>query len=170
MMKRYLYILAVLVLCGFRNTAIAQSVTSEVITFSIEDVSELFMPPELYVDIDFDDDNKNKILEAQESGIIRLTLNNKGGKSDGVSVSVNPVRPYKGLSFNTRLTKTSVESDGATTLEFPISAGIDIPTDSLEFAIKISEPLGYDIDAILMLSTYEYQKATEEKEFTGDPA
>ena len=159
MMKRYLYILAVLVLCGLSNTAIAQSVTSEVITFSIEDVSELFMPPELYVDIDFDDDNNNKILEAQESGIIRLTLNNKGGKSDDVSVSVNPVRPYKGLSFNTRLTKTSVESDGATTLEFPISAGIDIPTDSLEFAIKVSEPLGYDIDATLMLSTYEYQKA-----------
>ena len=159
MMKRYLYILAVLTLSGFYHTAIAQSVTSQVVTFTLEDVSELFMPPELYVDIDFSDDNNNKILEAQESGVIKLTLNNRGGKSDNVSVSVNPVRSYKGLSFNTRSTKTSVESDGSTTLEFPISAGIDIPTDSLEFAIKVSEPLGYDIDAILMLSTYEYQKA-----------
>lgn len=137
----------------------AQSVTSEIVTFSLEDVSELFMPPELYVDIDFTDANNNKILEAQEKGTIKLTLMNKGGKSDGVTVSVNPVNQYKGLTFDKRLTKTSIDADGTSVLEFPISAGIDIPTDSLEFAIKVSEPLGYDIDATLMLSTYEYQKA-----------
>lgn len=137
----------------------AQSVTSEIVTFSLEDVSELFMPPELYVDIDFTDANNNKILEAQEEGTIKLTLMNKGGKSDGVTVSVNPVNQYKGLTFDKRLTKTSIDADGTSVLEFPISAGIDIPTDSLEFAIKVSEPLGYDIDATLMLSTYEYQKA-----------
>lgn len=137
----------------------AQSVTSEIVTFSLEDVSELFMPPELYVDIDFTDDNANKILEAQESGTIKLTLMNKGGKSDAVTVSVNPVNQCKGLTFDKRLTKTSIDADGTSVLEFPIAAGIDIPTGSLEFAIKVSEPLGYDIDAKLVLSTYEYQKA-----------
>lgn len=137
----------------------AQSLTSDIVSFSIEDVSELFMPPELYVDIDFTDVNDNKILEAQETGTIKLTLQNKGGKTDAVTVSVAPVRNYKGLTFNTRLAKTSIEADGHSVLEFPISAGIEIPTDSLEFAIKVSEPLGYDIDATLMLSTYEYQKA-----------
>lgn len=137
----------------------AQSVTSEIVTFSLEDVSELFMPPELYVDIDFDDSNGNKILEAQEQGIIRLTLMNKGGKSDAVTVSVNPINHCKGLTFDKRLTKTAISADGTSVLDFPISAGIDIPTDSLEFAIKVSEPLGYDIDATLVLSTHEYLKA-----------
>lgn len=137
----------------------AQSSTSEIITFSLEDVSELFMPPDLYVDIDFSDANNNKILEAQESGTITLTLMNKGGKSDAVTVYVNPVNQYKGLAFDKRLTETSIDADGTSVLKFPIYAGIDIPTDSLEFAIKVSEPLGYDIDATLMLSTYEYQKA-----------
>ena len=156
-MKKYLALI-VSFLC-IAKIACAQSVTSEVVTFSIEDVSELFMPPELYVDIDFSDDNNNKILEAEEKGMIKLILQNRGGKSDAISVSVNPTKEYKGLTFNTRLTKTSIAADGLATLEFPIAAGIDIPTDSLEFAIKVSEPLGYDIDATLMLSTYEYQKA-----------
>ena len=137
----------------------AQSVTSDVVTFSLEDISELFMPPDLYVDIDFTDANANKILEAQESGTIKLTLMNRGGKSDAVTVMVNPVNHCRGLILDKRLTKTSIEADGTSVLEFPISAGIEIPTDSLEFAIKVSEPLGYDIDATLMLSTYGYQKA-----------
>jgi len=159
-MKNYIY--CFILICYAIHLSMncsAQSVTSEIVTFSIEDVSELFMPPELYVDIDFSDANDNKILEAEEKGMIKLTLQNRGGKSDAISVSVNPTKEYKGLTFNTRLTKTSIVADGSTTLEFPIAAGIDIPTDSLEFAIKVSEPLGYDIDATLMLSTYEYQKA-----------
>lgn len=156
-MKKYISLLLPF-LC-IAKIACAQSVTSEVMTFSLEDVSELFMPPELYVDIDFSDANDNKILEAEEQGMIKLTLQNRGGKSDAVSVSVNPTKDYRGLTFDTRLTKTSIAADGSATLEFPIAAGIDIPTDSLEFAIKVSEPLGYDIDATLMLSTYEYQKA-----------
>lgn len=147
-----------LLLCIIK-VASAQSVTSEVVTFTLEDVSELFMPPELFVDIDFDDANNNKILEAQENGTIKLTLKNRGGKSDGVTVSVNPIGNCRGLTFNTRYKRTSIAAGGTTALEFPISAGINIPTDSLEFAIRVSEPLGYDIYATLMLSTYEYQKA-----------
>lgn len=158
-MKKLLFIICTILFATATPDIQAQSVTSEVLTFSLEDVSELFMPPELYVDIDFSDANDNKILEAEEKGMIKLILQNRGGKSDAVSVSVNPTRNYKGLTFNTRLTRTSIASNGSAILEFPISAGIDIPTDSLEFAIKVSEPLGYNIDATLMLSTYEYQKA-----------
>lgn len=133
--------------------------TSEIVTFSLEDVTEIFMPPELYVDIDFIDANDNKILEAQESGTIKLTLKNEGGKSDEVSVLVSPLYNYKDVEFLKRHQKTSIAKGGSSVMEFPISAGIDVSTDSLEFAIKVSEPLGYDIDATLMLSTYEYQKA-----------
>ena len=158
-MKKLLFVICTILFAAATLDIQAQSVTSEVLTFSLEDVSELFMPPELYVDIDFSDANDNKILEAEEKGMIKLILQNRGGKSDAVSLSVNPTRNYKGLTFNTRLTRTSIASNGSAILEFPISAGIDIPTDSLEFAIKVSEPLGYNIDATLMLSTYEYQKA-----------
>ena len=105
-MKKYLAL--ILPLFCIAKIASAQSVTSEVVTFSLEDVSELFMPPELYVDIDFSDANDNKILEAQEKGMIKLTLHNKGGKSDAVSVSVDPIKEYEGLILNTRLQKTSM--------------------------------------------------------------
>ena len=117
-MKKLLFVICTILFAAATLDIQAQSVTSEVLTFSLEDVSELFMPPELYVDIDFSDANDNKILEAEEKGMIKLILQNRGGKSDAVSVSVNPTRNYKGLTFNTRLTRTSIASNGSAILEF----------------------------------------------------
>lgn len=139
--------------------AAQSSAVSKVISFTLEDVSELFMPPELYIDVDFIDDNDNKILEAREKGVIRLSLSNKGGDADYVTVSVNPEVKYSGLQVQRTQIVTSVKSEEEKTIDFPIAALIDIPTDTLRFAIKVSEPLGFDLDASLVLSSYEYQKS-----------
>ena len=58
--------------------AAAQSVTSESISFNLEDVTEMFMPPDLRMNVKFVDDNKNNILEADETGFIQLEISNKG--------------------------------------------------------------------------------------------
>ena len=141
------------------TVASAQSAVSEVISFSLEDVSELYMPPELYVDIDFIDERSNKILEALETGNIKITLSNKGGDADNVVVSVIPDKMYRGIVFEEQSAKTKIKADESVDLLFPISSTIDLPTDSIRFSIKVSEPMGYDIDASVVLSTYEYPKS-----------
>lgn len=159
-MKKKIFFLLCGIIAFFHYNAVAQSVTTKAITFSIEDVSDLFMPPELYVDIDFIDRNGNRILEALEDGCIRLTVSNKGGKSDAVSVFVQPDRKVTGLIFDKQTYFTSIMQNGKSVFEFPISADVDIPTDSVKFDIRVSEPMGYDIAATMILSTYEFQKSS----------
>lgn len=137
----------------------AQSATSGVVRFSMDDLSDYFMPPELYVDIDFQDKNGNQILEALEDGTINLVIENKGGDAENVKVSVVPAVNIKGLVCDKSNQTVSIKENQSVTLGFPVSAGIDIPTDSLRFDILVEEPLGFNIEAKLVMSTYEYQKA-----------
>lgn len=186
MKLKVLFTLCATFACWFSNTIYAQTAITEVISFTLEDVrratenkttdtlkrkmvlthfpkedGSLFMPPDIYVDIDFVDSNNNKILEALESGNIMITLHNKGGKADDVSVELSPVKTMPGLHFERWAEKQSlsIPTGGDILLDFPVSAGIDIPTDSLQFNIRVSEPLGYDVDAQLILSTLEYPKS-----------
>ena len=137
----------------------AQSVTTESISFKLEDVSELYMPPDLYMDIKFIDANGNDILEAEETGTIRLQINNKGGKADNVKVTVSPVSYASGISMKQTMFTTAVPKEGSTLVEFPMTASINAPTGNAKFEIKVSEPMGYDIDAVVELATFAFQKA-----------
>ena len=90
-MKRstfHLLVTVVAVLSIAAGKAEAQSVTSNSISFRVEDVTEMFMPPDLRLNIQFIDANRNNILEAEETGIIRLSISNKGGDAGQVKVSV----------------------------------------------------------------------------------
>jgi hypothetical protein len=139
--------------------SMAQSAISEVISFSMDDVSELYMPPELFVDIDFVDANENKILEAFEKGTIIIKISNVGGDANNVSVSVKPLGDNIGFEFEKNEAKTNIKTDETVSVEFPINANIDLPNDSVRFQVKVAEPMGYDIEASLVLSTFEYQRA-----------
>lgn len=143
----------------FSQRSAAQSAVSKVINFSMDEVTGIFMPPELYVDIDFIDDNGNKILEAKESGHILLKLQNYGGDASGVEVFVTPYKDVQGLFCETKSVTADIFANSRKELDFPIYADISIPTDSVFFDIKVRERMGYDIDAKLLLSTCEYQKA-----------
>ena len=138
----------------------AQSVTTESISFKIEDVSELFMPPDLYMDIKFIDANGNDILEAEESGKIRLNISNKGGKADNVKVTVKPASIGTGISMTKTIFTTTVPKEGTTMIEVPMTASINAPTGNARFEIKVSEPMGYDIDVVMELSTFAFQKSS----------
>lgn len=150
----------------------AQSVVTKAISFTLEDIGKssektdsskeeqsLFMPPDFYVDIDFVDANNNKILEALESGNILITLHNRGGKASGVSVELSPEKALAGLHFEKKKEIMDIRAGDDAVSAFPVSAGLDIPTDSVQFNIRVSEPLGYDVNARLILSTFEYPKA-----------
>lgn len=159
-MKRFLTILSITAFAlGFTCKAYAQSVTSKVIRFSLEDVTDVYMPPELFVDIEFNDENQNMVLEALEKGNIKVRITNKGGAADKVDVSLSPAKMMPGLKIEKNLFTTSIKDHGEATIDVPISAGVSIPTDSVRINIRISEAMGYDINAALVLSTFEYQKS-----------
>lgn len=159
-MKRLLYFFVPVFLTMLSSDDLkAQSVTTDVISFKLEDVSELFMPPDLYMNIKFSDTNGNDILEAEESGKVLLNIINKGGKADDVKVTVTPVSVGSGISMPQNTFITTVPKEGSTLVEIPMTASIDAPTGQARFDIKVSEPMGYDIEAAMELSTFAFQKA-----------
>ena len=157
-MKTIRLLLCLLPIYFTAMTVNAQSAVSNVISFSLSDFkldtlkqndnrplskpqpktsgNGMFMPPDLFVDIDFIDANNNKILEALENGSILITLHNHGGKAEGVSVDLTPVKKLPGLLFDATSKKVDIPSGGEIVTVFPLSAGIDIPTDSLQFDIR----------------------------------
>lgn len=158
-LRRIKYFFAVAL--GFLMPAavLAQSATSGVMVFSFDDLSDYYMPPELYVDIDFTDDNGNQILEAKESGTISIRIENKGGDAEGVKLLVQPYQEYPGFLFENVSKTLSIKENESVELSYPVSANIDIPTDSVKLNIHVQEQLGYDIDAQVVMSTFEYQKS-----------
>lgn len=150
--------LAVLWLMGAIH-AQAQSVTSESISFRLEDVTEMFMPPDLRMNIKFIDDNNNNILEAEESGYILLEISNRGGKADNVKVTVTPADRSYGVDLGQSVVNTYVDKNSSTEVHVPMTASLNVPTGFTKFNIVVSEPMGYDINATLELSTFEFQRA-----------
>lgn len=138
----------------------AQSVTTESISFKLEDVTEMFMPPDLRMNIKFVDENNNNVLEAEETGRIQLELSNNGGKADNVRVTVVPENKSYGVALHQSVVSTSVEKNGTRKLLFPMTAGLNVPTGPTNFYIKVEDMVGhYDINATLELWTYAFQKA-----------
>lgn len=152
-------LLPLLMMLSVPSVLSAQSVTTGSIRFELEDVTTIYMPPDLRMDVKFIDSNNDNILEANENGKLCLTITNHGGRADDVKITVNPVGNAKGIIMEQTSFTTQIDKDGSSKIEIPMSAGIDVPTGNTKFAIKVSEPMGYDIDAYLELSTFAYQKA-----------
>lgn len=160
-MKKLLNIFLASAVASFLTSvnAQAQSVTTESISFKLEDVTEMFMPPDLRMNIEFEDENHDNVLEAEESGYIKIAISNKGGKADNVKVTVQPVNMAYGVTLPHSVFTTSVDKNGTWELNVPMTADLNVPTGYTNFLIKVSEPMGYDINATLELSTFAFQKA-----------
>lgn len=137
----------------------SQSVTTESISFRFEDVSDMFMPPDIRMDINFVDANNNDILEAEESGVVRINLTNQGGRADDVKITIYPLSLSDEIQIAQCVYTTTVDRQGSSVIEIPLYAKIDVPTGFSKFGITVSEPMGYDIHATLELSTFAFQKA-----------
>ena len=156
-MKIFLPLVSACLMATFE--AEAQSVTSESLSFKLEDVTEMFMPPDLRMNIKFVDDNNNNILEAEESGYIQLDISNRGGKADNVKVTVTPLDRDYGVNLGQSVISTYVDKNSSTEVHVPMTASLNVPTGFTKFNIVVSEPMGYDINATLELSTFEFQRA-----------
>lgn len=157
LMKIFLSLAFACIVATFRVEA--QSVTSESISFKLEDVTEMFMPPDLRMNIKFIDDNNNNILEAEERGYILLEIYNRGGKADNVKVTVTPADRNYGVDLGQSVINTYIDKNSSTEVHVPMTASLNVPTGFTKFNIVVSEPMGYDINATLELSTFEFQRA-----------
>lgn len=138
----------------------AQSAVTNTISFDLDDVNELYMPPHLSVEMEFVDDNGNGLLEALEGASLRLKITNDGGTADRVQVTITPERNYKGLNVEKKEYITRVSKNSVQELIVPFSAGLDVAEmDGVRYRINVHEPDGFDTKAVLQFSTQEYKRA-----------
>lgn len=148
------------------GTVSAQSVVSDVFTLNsltqnraANHKEGVFVPPALSVSVEFITSDGTGVLKAFDDAAIRLTISNDGGDASNVKAMVQPSEQYRGIEMDSGQVVTSVPGGRKTIVDFPIRAKADIETakDRI-FNIKVSEPLGYDIEAVLSFPTLEYIK------------
>lgn len=137
----------------------AQSAKTNVISFKLEDVQELYMPPELSVDVQFMDKTNDGILEALEEATLRLNISNKGGSADNVHVSIIPSRHYADLFILKQNVKTKVAKNSSTVVDIPIKAGVNVNDSLALLVIKIKEAQGYSVNTQLNMAMSPYSKS-----------
>ncbi|HPP91206.1 caspase family protein [Tenuifilum sp.] len=118
------------------------------------------LPPNLFADLEFIDDNRNGILENQESAQLKITLSNYG-LGDAMLLDVNVTSNITDKSFKIGNPKQKISVLRPSEIKeviIPITTDIDLKTATHRLAINVSEHYGYDMEpAYLVLNTYAYQ-------------
>lgn len=160
-MKR-ITILIILII-GFALNGYNQDVIngkSPVVRFNIEPIYKRTLPPNLYTNLSFRDDNGNGILEAEEKANLILTINNRGkGKAQGLDIKVTDNNPDSSFQIGTCGGIYFINPDEQVKITIPIKAGFNVKTAEHKLKIDVKEHFGYDMDpAYLVLNTLEFQK------------
>jgi hypothetical protein len=126
---------------------------------NIKPTFELGDPPNLFAKLSFDDDNKNGILEANETARLILTITNKGkGPAQELKINVKDNTNDGALKISDGQQIPFVYPGKSVTLSILLSAGMYIKSAEHKLEINVTEKYGYDMDpAYLMMSTYEFQ-------------
>ena len=136
----------------------AQSVTTNKITFSLEDVSDEFHLPDFKMDVKFFDANGNNILSAGESAELLITVTNEGGNVDHVSLTVTPEDSSSGIQVEQSHFNFALANKQSQEIKVPIKATLDVPKGNARLNIVVSEPMGYDLAACIEFPTKEFMK------------
>ncbi len=117
------------------------------------------LPPNLFVELGFQDENSNGILEAGETGNIRLAIMNRGkGKAQGLIVFVKSKHGDDYLKIHDQKEINYLKPDGRKEINIPLKADENIPTREYKLEINVTEHFGYDMDpAHLVLNTLAFQ-------------
>lgn len=150
-------------LIGFSFIVLSQNVIegkSTLKKFSLEPTYERGLPPNLFVDLSFDDINGNGILESDEKAKLRLMITNKGkGRAQGLEVLINDNVSDSNFSIGDNKNIYFINPNESTEVIIPIDAGFKVKTAEHKLKIEVKEHFGYDMDpAYLVLNTLEYQK------------
>lgn len=159
-MKRFLLCISLIIISGSLFSQEEIRAKSEKYKFKYTPKYERGIPPNLFVDMSFSDENGNGILESNESAILKLQITNKGvGKAQGLNIKIKD--NYYDNNFN--IDKTSeiyfIQPEETKNIEIPIHTGFSVKTAEHKMEINVTEYFGYDMDpAFLVLNTMAYQK------------
>ncbi|MBN2519350.1 MAG: caspase family protein [Bacteroidales bacterium] len=133
---------------------------SQPVYLKIEPKYSRGMPPNIFLDYTFEDENGNNILESEESAILGLAITNKGkGPAQGIKIKIED--NINDPEFKFENTKELSYLQPGQTFDFviPIKAGFKIKSAEHKLLITGTEYFGYDMDtAYLILNSLEYQK------------
>jgi len=118
------------------------------------------IPPNLFVKYEFLDNNRNGILEANESANLSIEITNKGkGAAQGLFVKVSDNILDKELNIEYGKEIVFIYPDQKVEVNLSIKAGFLIKSAEHKLEISVSEHFGYDMDpAYLILSTLKFQE------------
>jgi hypothetical protein len=156
-------VLLITAMCASVIPAVAQEqikASSEPKDFKMQLTYKPGLPPNLFADLHFADDNGNGILEAEESAELKMTLTNKGsGRAQGLKIKlINILNNDPALKVTGEREIQVLNPGKSVELIFQLKAGIDLKTAQQKFSINVSEYFGYDMDpAFLEFQTFEYQ-------------
>jgi len=125
-----------------------------------QQVNTRSLPPNLFADLSFSDDNGNGILENRENAELRINISNQGS-GDAMLLNVNVSSNFNDKSFklqNASQAINLIKPGESKQIVIPITTDIDLKTASHRLTINVSEHYGYDMDpAFLVLNTFAYQ-------------
>ncbi len=127
---------------------------------SIKPEYERGLPPNLFINLSFEDDNKNGILEANESARLNLNISNKGkGPAQGLKINVKDDKIDAALSILDGQEIAFIYPGKSVVVTIELSAGMWIMSSDHKLQIDVKEHFGYDMDpAYLMMSTLQFQE------------
>jgi len=160
-MKRFLFLFTLLL--ALSNYCLSQksfSGKSKGFKFSISPDYKRGLPPNLFLNMSFQDDNNNGVLEAMESAKLKLVIKNNGkGPAQGLLVQVRDSVSNSAILIEDGIKVPYIHSGHETTINIPITAKKEIESGLHKLKINVREHFGYDMDpAYLVLNTYALQK------------
>jgi hypothetical protein len=159
MKKKYLIIIFILI-SSFTYSQKFISGKSKAMKIKLRTEYIQGIPPNLYVNMSFEDANKNGILEAKESADLKLTITNKGkGPAQGLIIKVLDNIVDTALQIRDNIKIPYIFPDQKIDITVPIFADREINTAEHKLEISVKEYFGYDMDpAYLVFNTYKLQK------------
>lgn len=163
MMKKliFLFLLCFMILNATKTEA--QKVISgrsQAQKVNIKPEYERGLPPNLFVNLSFEDDNKNGILEANEKARLKLNISNEGkGPAQGLKINVKDDKIDNDLNILDGQEIAFIYPGKSVVVTIELSAGMWIRSAEHKLQIDVKEHFGYDMDpAYLMISTLKFQE------------
>jgi len=102
-------------------------------------------PPNLTASVQFTEPSGNRILDADETGHLVLTLKNRGqGDAFDCKAEIKSAGRLKGLGFDRSIVIGTVPNGQTVTREISVRADEDVPTANVNLTVEITEANGFD--------------------------
>ena len=160
-MKKYIFVILLSILLVSQSNA-QQIISGRSTSTNLEIIPKYVrgMPPNLYLAVDFLDDNDNGFLEADERAEIKLSIANLGkGPAQGITVKVNNSVYDPNLKILDEKIIPFIFPNDTVTVIIPLYAKMGITQKEHKLEIIVAEYFGYDMEsAYVVLNTMKYLK------------